>query len=102
PSRTPVISPLSLHDALPIFHDDACQPADDAADDQPDDDSHACLPVSGGTPVRSAGHAGSGIVTAMSAAARRTGRHLAAGERRPEDRKSTRLNSSHVKISYAV
>src|SRR5690606_21029676 len=66
------------------LHDDACQPADDAADDQPDDDSHACLPVSGGTPVRSAGHAGSGIVTAMSAAARRTGRHLAAGERRPE------------------
>src|SRR5690606_23130 len=32
------------------LHDDACQPADDAADDQPDEDSHACLPVSGGTP----------------------------------------------------
>src|SRR5690606_23696538 len=53
------------------LHDDACQPADDAADDQPDDDSHACLPVICGTPVRSASHAGSGIVMAMSVDARR-------------------------------
>src|SRR5215475_15653693 len=29
-------------------------------------------------------------------------RRRSPGRRRPEDRKSTRLNSSHVKISYAV
>src|SRR5690606_40370949 len=33
---------------------------------------------------------------------RHTGQQIAAAESSPPDRKSTRLNSSHVKISYAV
>src|SRR3712207_8260172 len=32
----------------------------------------------------------------------RTGRHAGSGADRPGDRKSTRLNSSHANISYAV
>src|SRR5690606_41715395 len=42
---------------------------------------------------------------AATARARAAGSHAAAGRRRDlrsQDRKSTRLNSSHVKISYAV
>src|SRR5690242_21553097 len=36
------------------------------------------------------------------AAGERGQQHLAAGRRRRQDRKSTRLNSSHMSISYAV
>src|SRR5690554_7081979 len=47
-----------------------------------------------------------GVMDLAAPLTNRTGRVLAviehAGERRNPDRKSTRLNSSHVRISYAV
>src|SRR5690606_41575175 len=85
------ISPLSLHDALPISRRRAC-------------------PRDRGWPRRHlglrAGCAGTRIdrVRAASPRGGRGGheaRHAGAAPVRP-DRKSTRLNSSHVKISYAV
>src|SRR5690606_42027585 len=68
---------LSLHDALPIWplHLAAVQP-------QPDPEPHA--------------HGRTGR------AADRLHPHHAGGAAAAADRKSTRLNSSHVKISYAV
>src|SRR5690625_6470611 len=43
-----------------------------------------------------------GAVIESSATVNRRGDALEGGERADEDRKSTRLNSSHVAISYAV
>src|SRR5690606_39967623 len=81
---TPAIYPLSLHDALPICEvvgQHAVEPwaRGEVGDDRPDPQRLA------GDSDRDAGGASEqigGIVL--------------------EDRKSTRLNSSHVKISYAV
>src|SRR5438034_8651929 len=68
-SRSGVIFPLSLHDALPIFR-----------------------------------HSGRPVVDDERRSARRGEvlHHRQAGMRAREDRKSTRLNSSHTVISYAV
>src|SRR5207302_10124710 len=83
---TPGIYTLSLHDALPISH-------------LVDQDAH----------VEVDRHPGDGLElveraagVAESAAGKLGHRDAAGGDQRREDRKSTRLNSSHVKISYAV
>src|SRR5690606_41607668 len=78
---------LSLHDALPILQERQRQ--------------RALLPRPLPGPPGDAGRAGdrgtgSGGRRAVPADPRRQ------PERAPVDRKSTRLNSSHVKISYAV
>src|SRR5690606_41915812 len=81
------IYPLSLHDALPISHAyeaNIIRTAFAASSD-------------------SARASSASTAESVSASAARTSppdRHRAVGWRR--DRKSTRLNSSHVKISYAV
>src|SRR2546427_9679701 len=72
-TATTEIYTLSLHDALPIFS--ACRSPDCAASKRSSD-----------TRAKA--------VTPSVARARR--------RRRQEDRKSTRLNSSHSQISYAV
>src|SRR5207302_11146521 len=96
---TTQISPLSLHDALPIYIEGhrsgrvghgQVQPADQQegeielarAGEEPAD-------VRDEDVVGSGGDVGDGEVAVRGALA-------------GEDRKSTRLNSSHVKISYAV
>src|SRR5690606_41276040 len=90
------VSPLSLHDALPIFAGSAlaveqcCQVKFPLTRSSPRPCSRApvrCVPrrnprSAGGPPVES--------------------RHGRCERDEHEDRKSTRLNSSHVKISYAV
>src|SRR5690606_41697197 len=86
----PEIYALSLHDALPIFDGRG---------------GGALLGHAGGTPPDPALHrdAGDDGLRAWSREASLRGAqgyHLS--RRRSEDRKSTRLNSSHVKISYAV
>src|SRR3712207_7336023 len=76
-TATTEIYTLSLHDALPI-----------------------CL-HRGGPDGR---HVRRGARRPPTAARRRAGRHglVQRGQRRNRDRKSTRLNSSHAHISYAV
>src|SRR5690606_41757007 len=80
----PYIYALSLHDALPICFPAAATPVHNA-DWQTEwqamspDDQHL-----------------------VNQAFANIGKVIAAYERRLLDRKSTRLNSSHVKISYAV
>src|SRR5436309_14712762 len=79
----PEIYTLSLHDALPIFL--------------------ARLPRE--LPHEASLHLASLLridVVAESAVAASPAERLAAAEEALRDRKSTRLNSSHVKISYAV
>src|SRR5690606_41165832 len=76
---------LSLHDALPIY-------------DRP-------RPRSAPRARRRPGAARGGLRDDESAAVGHTGRPRGAADGRAaveQDRKSTRLNSSHVKISYAV
>src|SRR5690606_39574049 len=82
--------PLSLHDALPISPLAWLAATLDRADD----------PVEGEAQV--AADAGCGSLHAAFSVG--GGRRARSRDRRPdrEDRKSTRLNSSHVKISYAV
>src|SRR5690606_41226524 len=76
---------ISLHDALPIWLRFRCRHAVDP-----------CRPASARSPpavrsvVRPGVDPGGGRC------------HSCGGQRRSGDRKSTRLNSSHVKISYAV
>src|SRR5690606_40664003 len=90
-SPAPEIYTLSLHDALPIS---LLRPAGPAGD--------AVARVAGtpraaahrGAPRRSRRHPS---VRGRTSGSRRHGLRRARG-----DRKSTRLNSSHVKISYAV
>src|SRR5690606_42004856 len=90
PSSTLVSSPLSLHDALPIYHRldriglDLTMPGQELSDLGVDD----LLDMPG---------AGEGL-----ADLRRIDVELDARPAPGQDRKSTRLNSSHVKISYAV
>src|SRR5690606_41328864 len=69
--------PLSLHDALPIYVFIDAPPLFHRGDD--------------GGEIVVGEHEG-----------RRFLRHVRSGDAHGEDRKSTRLNSSHVKISYAV
>src|SRR5690606_42112202 len=82
---TPEMCPLSLHDALPIYRAEVLEegaPGVDAGLEAGEDG----IDDAGG-----AVHDVEGRVEALAL--------LALGV---EDRKSTRLNSSHVKISYAV
>src|SRR5690606_41482826 len=78
---TTVIYPLSLHDALPICGDN---PATSA--------STRAYPVSGHHAARTRRRMPTTRPAAREKVCRATW----------QDRKSTRLNSSHVKISYAV
>src|SRR5690606_41840410 len=95
------ISPLSLHDALPIsFHprlDRRGSPGDDRAH-LPARSGHRAL--EGAEPLGT-GDPDLGLVPGGAAEAGRVAGE-GPGHPRVEDRKSTRLNSSHVKISYAV
>src|SRR5207302_10494651 len=95
-TATPVISTLSLHDALPIFlwREIDTRPICPRRKNCPNDSCAAAHPPPPGP-----------------ALPRRDGprqsRWRSPNRRRstappPRDRKSTRLNSSHVKISYAV
>src|SRR5690606_41583023 len=90
---TPETYPLSLHDALPIF----LMPADEAATD---------ALLARGTPDFATRVAGRTVVQMGTMAPEHSAALeadvRAAGGSYAEDRKSTRLNSSHVKISYAV
>src|SRR5690606_40547836 len=82
----PDLSPLSLHDALPIFEHPPRLGVDVAAHQFAGGGIQRDLP---GQVDGAAGAHGLGIRTD-------------GGRRALGDRKSTRLNSSHVKISYAV
>src|SRR5690606_41332238 len=77
---TAEISPLSLHDALPILRSAPCPPPRRPGGRAPR--AGAAPAPASPFPPRSARPSPSG--------------------RGSQDRKSTRLNSSHVKISYAV
>src|SRR5690349_23404163 len=74
-TATTEIYTLSLHDALPISANDAA-------------DAAAAVSVLADVPAPAPAPAGAAEIAAAAAAAL--------------DRKSTRLNSSHVEISYAV
>src|SRR5690348_17571264 len=85
-SPTPAIYPLSLHDALPI-----CAAPDDGEDDDRlgvRQQQHRERRVGAGDE-----HEDHRVVEPA---------HELVPPGRPEDRKSTRLNSSHPSISYAV
>src|SRR5690606_41655600 len=82
--------PLSLHDALPIYRPkdrgpEQAQPLGDLPADQARSNHQRDLGKAGGTHRRTGGLG-----------------QVHTPPCRHEDRKSTRLNSSHVKISYAV
>src|SRR5690606_41508006 len=89
---TPVIDTLSLHDALPIYH--------------------AAVSETIGALRRAGGGRASGLVNAVLRRAAEQDRDAWIAQLTQDlpvdevlaltDRKSTRLNSSHVKISYAV
>src|SRR5690606_41181278 len=90
PATTKIYS-LSLHDALPIYSGaDVAQPV------QCDADGHAGLRSSIGCDGSSASCSSAAAGSAWS------GRTYSVRPSSLIDRKSTRLNSSHVKISYAV
>src|SRR5207249_10133455 len=87
---TTAIYPLSLHDALPIF---TIARGEGAMVE--DVDGNRYLDFMAGIAVASTGYGHPKVVQAIQEAAGRFLNSL-------EDRKSTRLNSSHVSISYAV
>src|SRR5690348_17680576 len=76
----PDISPLSLHDALPI----------------------SGFFLRAARPPKSQSAESRGRAVPMIQTARLAAPHVAGPAHRGEDRKSTRLNSSHPSISYAV
>src|SRR5690606_41410402 len=99
-TATTGIYPLSLHDALPIYDQRRAQQAFV---------QHVALLEHGGDVA--AGHAWRGRhahglvplrVEAVAGARRDLEQSVGLGDPVQLDRKSTRLNSSHVKISYAV
>src|SRR5690606_41722317 len=85
PSVAPELYPLSLHDALPIYP--ARDRGREAEQERGEPEARG---VGGPHPVEERGQGPPAQ------------EHPAHAEREPRDRKSTRLNSSHVKISYAV
>src|SRR5690606_39392117 len=89
---TAVMYTLSLHDALPISPDGAHAGDRDRGDGDHHPRSDPALAVDDAVGVD---------VWDRDLDQPRVGEVPAAGEHR-QDRKSTRLNSSHVKISYAV
>src|SRR5690606_41929188 len=88
PPALPAISALPLHDALPILGTGLLDRAEDAR--------LVAAPVERGL-VENGGRQLDELHVPASECTRDAGRVEA-----DEDRKSTRLNSSHVKISYAV
>src|SRR5690606_40501384 len=88
----PDVFPLSLHDALPIY---GLSPLAARAD--PTD---AGLAAACHRPAR--GRAGTRLAASAPGHPGSQRSCQALGSTCPRDRKSTRLNSSHVKISYAV
>src|SRR3712207_7723166 len=84
-TATTEIYTLSLHDALPISHGRG--PRD-----------HGALPVG----VRIHRRQGPAVLRRRDLPPRGALRGNPVGSLRPRDRKSTRLNSSHANISYAV
>src|SRR5690606_41575838 len=100
PSAT-VPYPLSLHDALPILPFPVFHYIDGAADDEATkarnsaafDDVDLVPRVLAGV---------ESIDTSVTVLGRKSALPLMLSPTALQDRKSTRLNSSHVKISYAV
>src|SRR5690606_41509578 len=94
--------PLSRHEPLPIFEEGA----DITAGSLTVEARHDLLSFSVAGAVTSAENTGIGVGVAVQRAETSTldgHAHADAGVfRRRQDRKSTRLNSSHVKNSYAV
>src|SRR5256885_8235026 len=84
-TATTEIYTLSLHDALPIWREVGGEPL-------------GRPPLQGPSPGRDRARA----VRGARLAARRDGREAPGRGRPRRDRKSTRLNSSHLVISYAV
>src|SRR5690606_41496227 len=91
-TATPQLYPLSLHDALPI-----CSGGVPARRTSAGDAGRPALPARGGPSLRD--RTGRAEARAFLGTLCRRGD---AGGWPARDRKSTRLNSSHVKISYAV
>src|SRR3989454_5316840 len=93
---TTEISPLPLHDALPILR--LCGPA------SPNDLGHRAEPVFRTLPIAKISRAqhGETVVREHWMLRKIPGRGQAHEPLRGRDRKSTRLNSSHLVISYAV
>src|SRR5690606_41924615 len=86
------IHPLSLHDALPIFYVVA-------------DDQRKLIPtfnLASARLILMAQNQGEGEGGGQGGAPAVVEPEVVSNEQLKEDRKSTRLNSSHVKISYAV
>src|SRR5256885_11338963 len=84
---TPEIYPLSLHDALPISRAR----------------HHGRAPRDAHAPERAhGGHGGDGRLSHREGRVRELARPARHRARSGADRKSTRLNSSHLVISYAV
>src|SRR5690606_41583157 len=93
---TPRIYTLSLHDALPIYRE--AQVVADQRADPPAAPVHGQAWRAGGIALVLARVAEQVALVVMLQAAVGRGEQQAV----VQDRKSTRLNSSHVKISYAV
>src|SRR5207302_9664540 len=97
PPAPPVIYTLSLHDALPIFGN-CCRDISNGAELRGQVCRQAVNVVGQIPPCAcGAGHVCLAAELSFDAHFARHGGNLVG-----EDRKSTRLNSSHVKISYAV
>src|SRR5690606_40750572 len=88
-------SPLSLHDALPICVQALPPDAGEFLDGLPAlaEDALELLHRAVNVAAKELEHADDDVFDDV---------ELSADDRGDEDRKSTRLNSSHVKISYAV
>src|SRR5690606_41610111 len=97
-SRPPPIYRLSLHDALPISDQAGAAAIGRSRADRRANIHVAAQPVPG--PAGRAARLAAGHAVLVGIAGRPAARPAAG--RTPGDRKSTRLNSSHVKISYAV
>src|SRR5256886_13125887 len=91
---TPEIYPLPLPDALPIFASESTALA-------PREGRPPCHCTSSSAPVRSGPPLPACSPTTASGSASSAG-GASARSTPPSDRKSTRLNSSHSQISYAV
>src|SRR5690606_39576618 len=97
PPSPPEIYPLALHDALPIFRGGRAQRQEDlvaAVQAHAGGADH----VLDGALLRHL----FGLLTSVAAPEMGATAQIITPSPELEDRKSTRLNSSHVKISYAV
>src|SRR5207249_10788074 len=92
---------LSLHDALPILEESSSEavPLEDADTDLESSDFDLALTEE---EVAAEEESGSQVVALEDEDADEGAATVAKKRQRQADRKSTRLNSSHVSISYAV